>query len=81
MKRMPTGCEYNSDLEEKFISDAIIDLKQGLTTYVYKERVLNKLKQAFNDLEIRKNEFYWSVRCKEKLKPKKGRPRKLEVKE
>lgn len=65
MKMMPTGCDYNSDLEEKFIIDAIQDLQKGQTTYVYKERVLNKLKEVFKDLDIRRNDFYWSVRNKE----------------
>ena len=65
MKMMPTGCDYNSDLEEKFISDAILDLKHGLTTYVYKEHILDELKKVFKDLDIKRNEFYWTVRNKE----------------
>ena len=53
---------YEKSTEEMFISQAIMDLKHGLTTYVYKEHILNKLKQKFNDLDIRRNDFYWSVR-------------------
>ena len=53
---------YERDTEEMFLSQATMDLKQGLTTYVYKEHYLEKLKEIFKDLEIRRNSFYWSVR-------------------
>lgn len=53
---------YERDTEEMFLSQATMDLKQGLTTYVYKEHYLEKLKEIFKDLEIRRNSFYWAVR-------------------
>ena len=53
---------YDRDTEEMFLSQATMDLKQGLTTYVYKEHYLEKLKEIFKDLEIRRNSFYWAVR-------------------
>jgi hypothetical protein len=56
---------YDINPEERFLSDATLDLRQGLITYVYKESTLDKLKQIFSDLDIRKNEFYWTVRNKE----------------
>ena len=55
----------NFDAEERFITDAILDLERGQTTYVYKEHILNQLKEIFKDLDIRRNEFYWKVRNKE----------------
>lgn len=67
-------CETNP--EEKFLADAILDLKHGSTTYVYKQCILDKLIKQFNDLEIIKEEFYWVVKCKSKQKLKRGRPRK-----
>ena len=57
--------EYGRNSEERFLADAITDLRQGNTTYVYKEYILDKLKGIFNDLDIRRNDFYWSVRNKE----------------
>ena len=51
--------------DERFLSDTILDLQRGLITYVYKEHILNKLKEIFKDLDIRRNEFYWTVRNKE----------------
>ena len=61
---MPKGgvtAGYHKNEEELFIAAAILDLKQGLTTYVYKEHILNELKQIFKDLEITRNDFYWEV--------------------
>jgi NurA-like 5'-3' nuclease len=63
MPRKPNMHEKN--IEEKFLSDAILDLKQGLTTYIYKEHILDKLKEKFNDLDIRRNDFYWTVKNNE----------------
>ncbi len=72
---------YDTNPEERFLSDATLDLRQGLITYVYKESILDELKQIFSDLDIRRNDFYWTVRNKEKqiLQPITGRPRKLEI--
>lgn len=80
MSKRIGDCNFNIDLEEQFLSDAILDLQQGQTTYIYKQKILDKLKQIFNDLEITKEEFYWKVRNieVERLKPKRGRPRKIE---
>lgn len=51
--------------EKLFLSHAIMELKRGLTTYVYREHILNKLKERFSDLEIARKEFYWVVKNKE----------------
>lgn len=56
---------YERNPEEMFLSQATMDLKHGLTTYVYRDYILDKLKQIFKDLDIRRNEFYWTVRNKE----------------
>jgi hypothetical protein len=55
----------NFDAEERFLSDTILELQRGLTTYVYKEHILDKLKDIFKDLDIARNEFYWTVKNKE----------------
>lgn len=55
----------NFDAEERFITDAILDLEHGDTTYVYKEHILDKLKEIFKDLDITRNDFYWKVKNKE----------------
>ena len=60
-----TVTRLDKNAEELFIAEAINDLKKGLTTYVYKEHILNELKKVFNNLDIRRNEFYWTVRNKE----------------
>ena len=58
---------YNlkNDTEELFLSDAINDLRKGKTTYVYKEHILNELKKVFSNLDITRNDFYWTVKNKE----------------
>ena len=56
---------YEKNPEELFLSQATMDLRKGLTTYVYKEHFLDKLKEIFKDLDIRRNDFYWTVRNKE----------------
>ena len=53
---------HEKDGDKLFLLDAIQDLKHGLTTYVYKEHILDKLKQIFNNLDIRRNDFYWTVK-------------------
>lgn len=70
--------DYDVDLEELFLSSAILDLEHGETTYVYKQVILDKLKEIFSDLEIRWFDFYWRVRNleMERKKPKLGRPKK-----
>ena len=55
----------NFEPDERFLSDAILELQRGLTTYVYKEHILDELKKIFKDLDIARNEFYWRVRNKE----------------
>ena len=56
---------FCKDSTELFLQDAIVDLRQGKITYVYKEHILNELKKIFKDLDIRRNDFYWTVRNKE----------------
>lgn len=53
------------DGEKLFLSHATMDLKRGRTAYVYKEYILNKLKERFSDLEIARKDFYWVVKNKE----------------
>jgi hypothetical protein len=52
----------NFEPDERFLSDAIQDLKKGLTTYVYKKPILEQLKVIFDDLDIKRNDFYWTVK-------------------
>ena len=59
---------YEKNTEEMFLSDAILDLRHGETTYVYKQCILDELKKVFKDLEIKKFDFYWRVRNKEVIK-------------
>ena len=75
------GLIFEKDTYESFLSDAILDLRQGLITYVYKKDILENLKEVFKDLDIRRNEFYWTVRNNEKqiIQPITGRPRKVEI--
>ena len=60
MPKKPNLHEKGGD--ELFLSHATTDLKKGLTTYVYKEAILEQLKGIFDDLDIKRNEFYWTVR-------------------
>lgn len=59
---------FDRSMEEKFLADAILDLEHGLTTYVYKEHILNKLKEIFKDLDIKRKDFYWTVKNNEVIK-------------
>lgn len=65
MTKKFTKVAHHKNEEELFISAAILDLQHGKTTYVYKEHILDKLKEIFKDLDIRRNDFYWKVRNKE----------------
>lgn len=56
---------HERDAEELFMSHAVMDLKRGEIIYVYRDYILENLKQMFNNLDIRRNEFYWTVRNKE----------------
>ena len=56
---------HERDAEELFLSHAVMDLKRDYTTYVYRDYILESLKQMFNNLDIKRNDFYWSVRNKE----------------
>lgn len=56
---------YLLDAEEEFLQDAILDLRHGETIYVYTKYILEELKKVFNDLEIRRFEFYWRIRNNE----------------
>ena len=58
------GNTYERNAEELFMSHAVMDLKRGLITYVYRDYILDRLKSMFKDLDIRRNEFYWTVRNK-----------------
>lgn len=53
---------YKNDLSDEFLRDAILDLKHGKTTYVYKEHILNEIKKVFSNLDIRRKDFYWIVK-------------------
>lgn len=79
MKTKITRDNYGADLEEQFLASSIADLNRGNIIYVYKNSILEKLKQLFNNLEITKKEFYWRVKNieVEKHKPKRGRPKKM----
>ena len=63
-KKIRRTTAFHKNEEDLFISDAITDLKRGETTYVYREKQLDKLKEIFKDLDIRRNDFYWTVRNK-----------------
>lgn len=63
MAKRPDMHEKNAN--ELFLSQAVMDLKQGLTTYVYKNYILDELKNIFSDLDITRNDFYWTVRNNE----------------
>lgn len=76
-----TNYETKIDLEDEFYKDAVVDLIHGEVTYVYKRKILERLKKNFKDLEITKKEFYWKVRSKTKIKLKRGRPKKDKMEE
>lgn len=59
------GGANERDAEELFLSHAIMDLKRGHTTYVYRDYILESLKQMFKKLDIKRKDFYWEVRNKE----------------
>ena len=70
-----TNYESRIDLEDEFYKDAVLDLKQGKTTYVYRSKILERIKRTFKDLEITKKDFYWAVKSNKKIKLKRGRPK------
>lgn len=60
MPKRPDMHEKGGD--ELFLTHATTDLKKGLTTYVYKKPILEQLKVIFDDLDIKRKDFYWTVK-------------------
>ncbi len=79
MKKRKLNEGFHTNEEELFLSASILDLRQGRITYVYKQNILDKLKEIFDDLDIKRVEFYWSVRKKKIIKAKTGRPKKIDI--
>ena len=68
MENVDQKTHYNAqerNSEELFLSHAVMDLKRGHTIYVYRDYILESLKQIFNNLDIKRNDFYWEVINKE----------------
>lgn len=58
---------YFHDTEQNCIRDTIKELKRGHKVYIYKAKILEEVKKAFNNLEIKKKDFYWSVKNNDKI--------------
>lgn len=64
--------EYVLDDERNFMNQVMLDMKKGITTYVYNPKIIEKLKEIFDDLEVERVEFYWIVKSKKAKKMVKG---------
>lgn len=66
---------YNllQDPENSCIRDAIKELRRGHRVYIYKTNILEEVKKQFNNLEIKKKDFYWIVKNNDKILMKRGR--------
>lgn len=58
---------YNWDTELTCLRDAISELKRGHRVYIYNSKILEEVKKEFNNLEIKKRDFYWSVKNNDKI--------------
>lgn len=57
---------YRVDGYDTCLRDAAKDLRHHRRTFVYKEEIVEELKKKFKDLEVRKEDFYWVLKRKEK---------------
>lgn len=66
------------DSEERYYRDVILQIKQGKRKiYVYNKEILNKIQEQFENIEVKKKDFYWEItNNNEPFPKKKGRPRK-----
>lgn len=56
------GTVYSYDDEDKFYRDVLIQIKQGVhVIYIYNKNIVQKIKEEFPDLTIKKRDFYWEV--------------------
>ena len=65
MENIEQKTHYNAQErngEEIFMSQAIKDLRQGLSVYVYRDYILSNLMLMFKNLEIKRYGFYWEVK-------------------
>lgn len=64
--------------EERHYRDVILQIKQGRKKiYVLNKKVIDKVQNIFENLEINKKDFYWEITNNNKPFPKKkGRPKK-----
>lgn len=67
---------YSQDAELSCIRDAIAELRRGNRVYIYKSNILEEVKKAFNNLEIIKKDFYWTVKNNGEILTRRGRPKK-----
>lgn len=68
MENVDQKTHYNAqerNSEELFLSQAVKDLKQGLTVYVYRDYILSNLMLMFKNLDVKRYDFYWEVNNKE----------------
>ena len=68
MENVDQKTHYNAqerNSEELFLSQAVKDLKQGLTVYVYRDYILSNLMLMFKNLDVKRYAFYWEVNNKE----------------
>ena len=66
------------DSEERYYRDVILQIKQGKKIiYVYNKEILNKIQEQFENIDVKKKDFYWEITNNNEPFPKKiGRPRK-----
>ena len=50
------------DSEERCYKDAVSDIKRGTRKiYVYNKNILNKIQKEFDNIEVKKKDFYWEI--------------------
>ena len=66
------------DEEERHYRDVVLQIKHGIRKiYVYNKKIIDRVQSEFENIEIKKKEFYWEITNSNNPFPKeKGRPKK-----
>lgn len=67
---------YTKDTESCCLSDTMAELRRGNKVYIYNPNILEAVKKEFNNLEIIKKDFYWTVKNNGEILTRRGRPKK-----
>ena len=62
LQRQTGGTVYSYDDEDKFYRDVTYQIKEGKRViYIYNKVIMERIKEEYPDLPIKRRDFYWEV--------------------